>query len=406
MLRRAARRFFAANVGPGPRITSRSRPAEGVLPSGSGPAERLGAARSRPPARPWQTPLFWGIVAFGLTAPFTVADTAARGRALSLLALLVVPLSMLAWRRPATAALLIVAGGVIFRLGYVGIGVGDELTVTQAAAQVAFDGGNPYGRGYSESSPPGAPYPYGPLALLWSLPGAWIELAASAATMLLVARARAWVTLGLMAGMALFAAFTVYGGNNASPGFFITAGLLALRERPLLGGVLLAIAAALKPYAFAWFPAAIGYGGLPALLGSGLATAVLWSPLLAWGPLSFLRSVEMAENLPHHLPNAANVPVLRFLAVPIALASLFARRWEWAVLSGAVIFLTVLFLGRWASTAYVLAVLPILGIVLETQVLSRLLAARRRVTAMKPHTLSDRRAEAGVGTVRASDSSG
>ncbi|MDQ3870547.1 MAG: glycosyltransferase 87 family protein, partial [Chloroflexota bacterium] len=161
----------------------------------------------------------------------------------------------------------------------------------------------------------------------------------------------------------------VSGVNDSSPGFFITAGLLALRERPLLGGALLAVAAALKPYAFAWFPAAIGYRGLPALLGAALGTAVLWSPLLVWGPFSFLRSLQMAENLPHHFSNAANVPVLRLLSVPVALASLFVRRWEWAVVSGAVIFLTVLFFARWASAAYVLAALPILGIVLETELL-------------------------------------
>ncbi len=324
---------------------------------------------SEPAARPWRTPLFWGLVAFGATAPFTVVDTAARGRPFCALALLVVPLSLLAWRRPAVVALLMVLGGTVFRLGYIGMGVGDELTVTQAAAREAFAGGNPYGHGYSETSPPGAPFPYGPLALVWSLPGAWVELLASVVTMLLVAWCRAWITLALMSGMALFAAFTVYGGNNASPGLLIAAGLLALRGRPLLAGLLLAMAAALKPYAFAWFPAAVAYGGLRALLGAGVGTAVLWSPLLVWGPLSFLRSVELAENLPHHLPNAANLPLLRVLAVPVALASLLVRRWEWVVLSGAVIFLTVLFLARWAATSYVLALIPILGIVLEREVL-------------------------------------
>lgn len=364
--------MLRAAVGASARTIGRPTTADGdPTPIEFGPADR-----------PWRTPLFLGVVAFGAAAPFTIVDTVARGRAFALLGLLVVPLALVMWRRPAAAALLIVLGGLIFRLGYIGLGVGDQLTVTQAASDIALDGGNPYGRGYVESVPPGAPYPYGPLGLIWWLPGAWVELAASVATLLLAARWRAWVTLGVMAGSMHFAAFSEFGGNDSSPGFFITAGLLALRARPVLGGLLLAAAAALKPYAFAWFPAAIGYGGLPALLGTCLGTAVLWSPLLVWGPLSFLRSVEMAENLPHHLPNAANVPVLRVLAVPVAIASLFVRRWDWAVLSGAVIFLTVLFLARWASTAYVLALLPILGITLETHVLPEFV--RRTWSARQP----------------------
>jgi uncharacterized membrane protein len=64
----------------------------------------------------------------------------------------------------------------------------------------------------------------------------------------------------------MFASYPVLGVNDSTPGLLITAGLLALRQRPFLGGVLLALAAGLKPYAFAWAPAAIAYGGRPRCL--------------------------------------------------------------------------------------------------------------------------------------------
>ena len=54
-----------------------------------------------------------------------------------------------------------------------------------------------------------------------------------------------------------------------------------------------------------------------------------------------------------------NLPTLRWVAVPIALAGLFVRRWEWAVLSGSAAFVTFLFLDTWASHSYWLAVLPL-----------------------------------------------
>jgi len=92
---------------------------------------------------------------------------------------------------------------------------------------------------------------------------------------------------------------------------------------------------------------------------------VLWSPLLAWGPASFLRSVEMAAAV-HPVPeNSLNVPALRILAVPLALAALFVRSWTLTVVAGAAIFLVVLFTDRWASYGYWLVVLPILGMVAE-----------------------------------------
>ena len=49
-------------------------------------------------------------------------------------------------------------------------GFSDVLTVTEAAVREVLAGGNPYGHGFEESFPPGAPFAYGPLPLLWYLP--------------------------------------------------------------------------------------------------------------------------------------------------------------------------------------------------------------------------------------------
>jgi hypothetical protein len=43
----------------------------------------------------------------------------------------------------------------------------DVLAVTRSAIRYVSMGENPYGHGYLDSRPPGAPFAYGPLALLW-----------------------------------------------------------------------------------------------------------------------------------------------------------------------------------------------------------------------------------------------
>ena len=127
------------------------------------------------------------------------------------------------------------------------------------------------------------------------------------------------------------------------------------------------MAAALKPYAAAWFLPAIGFGGWGVAAVLAGATAVLWSPLLWWGgPAAYLESVRLAAAVHHEQRDALNLPLLRWLAVPIAIAGLWVRRWEWAVLVGSAVFVIFLFLDFWASYSYWLAVLPISGLALES----------------------------------------
>lgn len=280
------------------------------------------------------------------------------------LALLAVPAVYVLRGRERLAALAMVAGGIVLRLSLVGIWEADPVAVTVAAGEAALRGYNPYGHGYGASVPPDAPFPYGPLALIWGLPGQIVESGAAVATMLLFVATGSWLTLGLYAADSFAVHSATQGVNDLSPGLLIALAFLLLRRWPLLGGIVLAMAAAIKPYAFAWFPAAVGYAGLPALAGLIGMSAVLWSPLLDWGVGSYLKSVAMARAI-HFTPNALNLPELRILGLPLAIAGLWARRWEMAIAIGTLVFMVVLFFDHWASKGYWLAVIPIVGIAFE-----------------------------------------
>jgi hypothetical protein len=206
---------------------------------------------------------------------------------------------------------------------------------------------------------------YGPLALLWWQPGVAVELLAAVAVTALLIATGSWLTLAVYSGLPFSVYLTTTGVNDYSPGLLIAVALLLLRTRPMVGAALLGIAAAVKPYAFAWFLPAIGYGGWHATAGLAATTAVLWSPLLAWGTQGFVRSAQIANSMHPEPGNTLPVPVLQLASLPLAVAGLFVRRWEWAVLIGAAVFVAYLFFAWWASLGYWLAVLPIAGIAVE-----------------------------------------
>jgi hypothetical protein len=301
--------------------------------------------------------VFGGLMASGLAAY--------HDRPWSLISLVAVPAALWLRRRPTYAAAAIVIGSIILRLAYVGIGFTDQVAVSQAGAARALSGLSPYGVGYAETVPPGAPFPYGPLALVWWLPGPAVELVAATLLMILLVKQRSWLTLGLFASVPFAVYLTTTGTNDYSPGLLIAAALMLVRDRPYVGAAVLALAAALKPYALAWLPSLIGLAGWRAgavMLG---LSAVLWSPLMAWGVGGFFRSLELSRSVHPVGENALNLPILRFAALPIAMLGLVAHRWETAVLVGSAAFFVFLFLDRWASLGYLIAVGPITGIALE-----------------------------------------
>ena len=311
--------------------------------------------------------IYVAIALFGVSGSvLSVGLASYHQRGWALVTLVTIPIALWFRKSPQVAGVAIAAGSMLLRIAYIGLGYSNQIDVSQAAAERAVMGLSPYGVAYTDAMLPGEPFPYGPLALVWWQLGPAVELVAAGLMMGVLIHQRAWITLGLFAAIPFSVYLTTTGANDYSPGLLIAVGLLLLPRRPYFGAAMLAAAAALKPYAFAWVPAAIGFAGLRSGIVLVALSAVLWAPVFAWGLGGLVRSLELARAV-HRIPeNALNMPSLRFAAIPLAAAGLLARRWEVAVLAGSVVFTTFLFLDAWASLGYWLAVGPITGIALES----------------------------------------
>jgi hypothetical protein len=302
---------------------------------------------------------------------------------MSVLSLIVIVATLalsLRWRieRPAILVLLLV--GLALRLAPA-TGFSDVLVVSEAAIREMLAGGNPYGHGFAESVPPGAPFAYGPLALLWYLPSldrpGSIELLASIVVLTLLALRGRPLGLAVFAVTPAFVVAATDGSNDGSAGLLILVALLAALRWPVAGGVLLAAATAFKPYALAWLPGLIAYAGsMGPLLAFLVATLAAWLPaLLAWGPESLLWSFRRADalhaqpyySLAYGLGSPSSVPAGAWQALRIgagvllAVASLVVVRSAASfILMGTLVFGATLFLGFWSTFAYLAAVAPIL----------------------------------------------
>lgn len=337
----------------------------GAIAHAAPPGSSTGTWLDRGLRLPWHAIIAYLV--FSIALGKSIDAEMARGYPAAIAAALAVPLGLVLLRRPLALALVFVAAGVYLRALYVGYPEGcDQLAVSRAALGVALGGGNPYGVGYAQSWPPGAPFPYGPGAMVAAAGGVPLEIVAVTGIMLVLAFCRSLLTLAVLAAWVPAIEFGICGQNDQVPAFLLLAGLLLIeRRRMVTGAGLVALSAAIKPYTFAWFAPLIGFGGIGMAAVLITVTAVAWLPVLAWGPGAFLRSVEMARDI-HPVPeNTLNHPELRVLAVPVALLSLLARSWSMAVVLGALIFVIVLFLDRWASVGYWFVVIPPLGVIAE-----------------------------------------
>lgn len=329
----------------------------------------ISSHRGGRPLRPFGfTRLDVAIVLYAAAASLLawgLATVHARPLALAAVAPALVALAFRA--RPVAAALSIAVSATALRIAYVGIGYSTQVDHARAAAARAFDGLSPYGVLLPSATAPPEPYVYGPLGLLWWQPGVAIELIAAIAVTALLIGTGSWLTLAVYSGLPFSVYLTTTGVNDYSPGLLIAAALLIMRTRPALGAGLLGFAAAVKPYAAAWFLPAIGYGGWTVAVVLAGATAFLWSPLLLWGPGSYVRSVQLSDTVHPVSANTLNLPLLRWIALPLALLGLWVRRWDHAVLLGALVFVTYLFFDRWASLGYWLAVIPAAGMAIESR---------------------------------------
>jgi len=295
-------------------------------------------------------------------------DVLAHRSPLYLLALLAIPAGWFLLRRPFALGLALAAASVWVRLLYLGAPeTCDQMIVSRAALAVALGGGTPYGFGYAESVPPGAPFPYGPLGLLTPLLGQVGETVAFAAVAGILAWQRALFTLVFFGASLQWVELGACGMNDMVPGLLVVGGLLLVeRRRHVSGSFLVALSAGIKPYSFAWFPALIAYGGLATAVVLVVTAALAWLPVLFWGPLTYLESVKGAWVVQHRqVQNTIDMPILRVLVVPLVALSLLVRSWEGMVLAGSAIFLLMMTTDYWMSYGYLMVVLPPLGIVLE-----------------------------------------
>jgi hypothetical protein len=306
-------------------------------------------------------------VAFTLMMLRTV-DVLAHRSPLYLQALLAIPAGWFLLRRPVALAIVLACASVWVRLLYLGAPeTCDQMIVSRAALGVALGGGNPYGFGYAESVPPGAPFPYGPLGLVTPVFGQLGETLAFAAVAVILAWQRALFTLVFFGASLQWVELGACGMNDMIPGLLVLGGLLLVeRRRHVAGSVLVALSAGIKPYSFAWFPALIGYGGVTTAVVLIVTAGLAWLPVLLWGPLSYLDSVKGAWVVQHRQEqNTLDLPILRVLAAPLAALSLLVRSWEGMVLMGAAIFALMMTTDYWMSFGYWMVVLPPVGIVLE-----------------------------------------
>lgn len=280
-----------------------------------------------------------------------------------------------------TIALLVLVG-TLLRVAWLARGSSDVLAVTQAAIGRVTAGLDPWGVGYAVSSPPGASFPYGPLALVWYFPWRsdprWVEFAASMLILALLA------VRGRTLGLAIFALAPILawtasdGSNDTSAGLLLLFALLATRRSAVIGAVLLAAVVAFKMYALAWLPALAIWAGVPAVLAFAAASLVFWGPSLqAFGPGPMIESLARAQSLhasgfgiPVRLTELAlgsttaraTFQILQVvLGVATAIAGLrAARSWAGFLAAGLVTYLVTLYMGYWASLSYLAAVAPVL----------------------------------------------
>ena len=276
----------------------------------------------------------------------------------------------------------LVIAGVALRLGVDNHRASDVLDVTGDAVRQLYVGLNPYGHGYQISRPPGAPFPYGPIALLWYLPAVGdpreLELFVSCLVIAMFAIRGRPVGLAAYAMAPTVILTAADGSNDTSAGLLLLVALIVAAKRPTLGGALLAIAVGFKPYALAWVPALLAYGGVGSFLGFALTSAGIWIPTFwLFGLDNYLVSLHGAD-LAHRTTywsigviyeaitqRFAPHAVLDQIRLVIAggatvIGLLIAKSIDRVIVVGTVVFVIMMFGGFWGSYAYLGAIAPLI----------------------------------------------
>jgi hypothetical protein len=322
----------------------------------------------------------------GAALSFTAGMSLPRGvpfAVLMLVALMVVAALVRAgWRDAGIIAIVVLLlAGLLLRYEAYGVGASDVLTVTVAAIERTLSGANPYGVGYVETDPPGAPFPYGPLSLLWYLPfrddPRRFEFVISIVTLLVLAVRARPVGLAVYATLPPLLTVASDGANDTSAGLLLLAALVAMARVGPAGGVLLALAVAFKPFALAWVPAMIAAAGLANVIGFLVVSALIWVPILVvWGASSIATSLALAQQVhdrPYYslaaalegplrrLPSAEFFDRLRYVLGGVAaiVTAPFVRTHAGLIASGMLVYCVTLYAGWWSTFAYLAAIAPV-----------------------------------------------
>ena len=310
---------------------------------------------------------FVGVPIFALFVALSVLHLNLEGRPYGMLAFLGVAAALVTIRRPLVAAAFVIGTSAFLQVATFGTGHADQLDLAEAALERVLAGQSPYGVLLNNETGGVNPFAYGPLALVTGLGDRMLELVATTAVLGVLTWQRAWITLCLLAASPMVVQ-SMTGGNEGVPTLLLALGFVVLRTHPKHGMVLIALAGAVKPHVVTWFLPAIGFAGWSAgawLIG---VSALLWSPVLLWGVGSYIHSLRLVYDAPQmegFESLGLDVPWVRYLSVPVMLAGLWVKRWNHALLVGAVAYTLVMFFGAWAHLGYLTLIVVTVGLALE-----------------------------------------
>jgi hypothetical protein len=265
------------------------------------------------------------------------------------------------------ALIVLFAVGVELRYAEFGQGISDVPQTTRTAINALLSGGNPY---LVSSTPGVAPFPYGPLTLLWYLPmhdPRTTEFVVSIVLLTLLAVRGRPLGLALWATAPLTVHLASDGSNDHSAALFLLVAIVVLERWPRTGAALVGVAAGFKIYALAWLPPILVWAGVGALV-SGL---VAFAAAVLWGPTNILGAFQAAESV-HKTPYyslgealarakffvvRSTMDTFRLVAgVATALAvSPFARSHRGVVVAGIAVYVVTLYGGFWSTAAYLVS---------------------------------------------------
>ncbi len=286
------------------------------------------------------------------------------------------------WRVGFLVIFVIVTLGVWLRYSPIVGGFSDVLPVTKAAIARALSGQSPYGVGYDVSLPPGSPFHYGPVSILWYLPFVddprRLEFWVSVVVLVLLGLRGRPIGLALYAFSPTLIQLTADGSNDTSAGFFLLVALLVIPRSPWVGGFLLAVASAFKLYLLAWLPALVFWSGMRGLAGFLVGTALTWgTATVVFGPSSIIEGVRMTTATIQSRSfwslgwliewwSARGMPATFFNVLRVVLGGVAAvvtgrriRSGSDVAAAGIWVFMVALYTGYWSSFSYLAAIVPI-----------------------------------------------